>query len=332
MTLNPQQQEAVEHVDGPLLILAGAGTGKTRVLTHRIAHLVEKQGLAPGRILAVTFTNKAAGEMKRRLEDLVGPKGRELWVGTFHSVCVKILRRHSMEAGIAREFIIYDATDQKSVIRQVLKELNLDEKRFTPNGLISRISRLKDQLLDVDDYQPNPHNPFEKTLAKIYAAYAKILKTNNALDFGDLIFRCVQLFEKNERILKSYQSMWQQILIDEYQDTNRAQYRWAQLLAAKHQNLCVVGDPDQSIYRWRGADINNILSFEKDYTNAKVIRLEENYRSTQNVLKAASAVIQNNEFRKEKGLWSSKGDGEKIQIAALNSEKEEARHVIESLR
>lgn len=314
------------------MILAGAGTGKTRVLVHRIAHLVNDGGLSPGRILAVTFTNKAAGEMKNRLEKLVGPRARELWVGTFHSVCVKILRKHPLEAGLAPNFLIYDDADQQSVIKQVLKELNLDPKKLPPGSLTSKISRLKDQLIGHEDYAPQAQNPYEKTLAKIYAAYQKILEANRACDFGDLIFKCVRLFENHPALLSGYQKMWQQILIDEYQDTNHAQYRWAGLLAQGHKNLCVVGDPDQSIYRWRGADLNNILNFEKDYPQTKVIRLEQNYRSVQNVLKAAGAVIANNELRKEKALWSGRGAGEKILTAALNTEKEEAAFVVENLQ
>lgn len=332
MSLNPQQLLAVQHQQGPLLILAGAGTGKTRVLVNRIAHLVQECGVAPGRILAVTFTNKAAGEMKRRVEELVGGRARELWVGTFHSTCVKILRRHALEAGIAPEFVIYDGADQLNVVKQVLRELNLDEKKLPPTSLVSRISRLKDQLKTPADFQGEAGNPFQKTLAKVYEAYEKILGNNHALDFGDLIFKTVLLFEKHSAILSGYQGLWQYLLIDEYQDTNHAQYRFATLLAAKHKNLSVVGDPDQSIYRWRGADLNNILNFEKDYPEAKVIRLEQNYRSVQNVLTAANHVIANNELRKEKTLWSALPAGEKIVFAALNSEKEEALFVIEKLR
>ncbi|MBI4223988.1 MAG: UvrD-helicase domain-containing protein [Deltaproteobacteria bacterium] len=332
MELNPQQLEAVQHREGPLLILAGAGTGKTRVLVHRIAHLVNDGDLSPGRILAVTFTNKAAGEMKKRLETLVGARARELWVGTFHSVCVKILRRHVLEAGLAPQFVIYDDGDQQSVIKQVLRDLNLDDKKLPPGSLVNKISRLKDQLIGADDYAAHPENPYEKTLAKIYAAYRKILEVNRACDFGDLIFRCVKLFETHPVILTGYQKLWRQILIDEYQDTNHAQYRWANLLAAQHKNLCVVGDPDQSIYRWRGADLHNILNFEKDYPQAKVIRLEQNYRSVTTVLKAASAVIAHNELRKEKMLWGAREEGAKITAASLNSEKKEAAFVVENLQ
>lgn len=332
MSLNPQQNEAVQHQQGPLLILAGAGTGKTRVLTHRIAYLVNECGLSAGRILAVTFTNKAAGEMKKRLEKLVGPKARELWIGTFHSVCVKILRKHALESGLSPQFVIYDQSDQQSVMKQVLKELNLDEKKLPPGHLVSKISRLKDQLTTVADLQARAEDPFTKTLAKVYTLYEKILAANHAVDFGDLIAKTVFLLEGKPPLLKGYQGLWQQILIDEYQDTNHAQYRLVSLLAAGHKNICVVGDPDQSIYRWRGADIHNILSFEKDYPETKVIRLEQNYRSVQNVLKAASAVITNNELRKEKGLWSQREAGDNILLAALNSEKEEAKFVVDQLR
>ncbi|MDO8527564.1 MAG: UvrD-helicase domain-containing protein [Deltaproteobacteria bacterium] len=332
MSLNPQQIEAVHHEKGPLLILAGAGTGKTRVLTHRIEHLVKNCGISSGRILAVTFTNKAAGEMKKRLEGLIGVRARELWVGTFHSVCVKLLRRHALEAGIAPSFIIYDGADQLSVLKKVLKDLNLDEKKLPPNSLVHRISRLKDQLTSAADLLDQATDPFQKTLAKVYEAYEKTLSANNALDFGDLIYKTVLLFQKQPHVLKSYQNLWQQILVDEYQDTNHAQYEMIKLLAAGHNNLCVVGDPDQSIYRWRGADLNNILNFEKDYPQAISVRLEQNYRSVQNVLSAASAVIANNELRKEKSLWSDNGAGEKITIVATNSEKEEAKYIVETLR
>ncbi|MDZ4224604.1 MAG: UvrD-helicase domain-containing protein, partial [bacterium] len=332
MSLNPQQIEAVEHQTGPLLILAGAGTGKTRVLTHRIAHLVEKCDVAPGRVLAVTFTNKAAGEMKKRLEQLIGPRARELWVGTFHSVCVKMLRRHALEAGIAPSFNIYDAADQTSVVKQVVKELNLDDKKFPPSAVVGRISRLKDELKNPDDLESDAGNPYIKRIIDIYRGYQKILNDNNALDFGDLIFRTVGLLQNQPSILKGYQQMWRQILVDEYQDTNHAQYVLVSLLAQGHKNLCVVGDPDQSIYRWRGADLNNILNFEKDYPEAKVVKLEQNYRSVQNVLKAAAKVIANNELRKEKGLWSANEAGPAITVASLNSEKEEAAYIVDQLR
>jgi len=332
MSLNSQQLEAVKHDQGPLLILAGAGTGKTRVLTHRIAHLIKNCGVSPGRILAVTFTNKAAGEMKRRVEGLIGPEARDLWVGTFHSICIKILRRHALSAGIAPSFTIYDAADQQSVMKQVIKDLNLDEKRFPPTQLVGRVSRLKDQLTTVETLKNEASDPFQKKLAEVYEAYEKILQANNSLDFGDLIFRTVLLFEKHPHLLKGYQDLLHYILVDEYQDTNRAQYRWVTLLAAKHLNLCVVGDPDQSIYRWRGADLNNILNFEKDYPHAKIIRLEQNYRSSQNILTAANAVILHNEFRKEKNLWSEKPDTAKITMVSVNSEKEEALYIVSQLR
>lgn len=332
MTLNPQQLEAVQHKKGPLLILAGAGTGKTRVLTHRIAYLIQHAGVSPGRILAVTFTNKAAGEMKKRLEQLVDTRARELWVGTFHSICLKILRRHALEIGIAPSFVIYDEVDQRSLLKKIFKDFNMDDKKLPPSAVLNRISRLKDQLVSASDWRRQADDPFSKKIADIYEAYEKELAKNNALDFGDLIFKTVLLFEGKAHILKGYQTMWQYILVDEYQDTNHAQYRLIDLLSKVHQNLSVVGDPDQSIYRWRGADIHNILDFEKDYAQTKVIRLEQNYRSVQNVLKAASAVISHNERRKEKGLWSEHEKGEKIIVASLNSEKDEANFVIERLR
>lgn len=332
MTLNSEQQKGVVHAKGPLLILAGAGTGKTRVLTHRIAHLVERIGVSPGRILAVTFTNKAAGEMRRRLESLIGEPSRDLWVGTFHSVSVRMLRKHALEAGLSPQFVIYDTGDQLSVLKSLLKEMNIDDKRFPPNTLVSRISRLKDQMISPEALTSQAGDPYQKTLSKIYIGYQQVLEKNNAVDFGDLIFRCVQLLQKNETILKGYRNMWQHILVDEYQDTNHAQYEWVKLIAAGHRNLCVVGDPDQSIYRWRGADLNNILNFEKDYADAVTVRLEQNYRSKENILRGANAVISRNELRKEKSLWSRNGAGEKIFIAALNSEKEEAKFVVDRLR
>ncbi|MDO8494407.1 MAG: UvrD-helicase domain-containing protein, partial [Deltaproteobacteria bacterium] len=328
MQLNPQQQAAVQHAQGPLLILAGAGTGKTRVIVNRIAHLVQN-GVPPARILAVTFTNKAAGEMKKRVETLVGNGGRDLWVGTFHSTSLRILRRFALEAGLAPNFVVYDTADQLSCLKQVIKELNLDEKRFPPKSFINKISRWKDQLITAKAFTESARNPIEETFAKIYTAYERILQQNHALDFGDLIARCVFLFQENPKVLEYYQKLWSQVFIDEYQDTNHAQYRWATLLVERHKNICVVGDPDQSIYRWRGADLNNILNFEKDYKEAKVIRLEQNYRSVKKVLDGANAVIANNTLRKEKLLWSDQGEGELLLAASLSTEKEEAKFVVE---
>ena len=331
MSLNIQQQKAVEHGEGPLLIVAGAGSGKTRVLTHRIAHLIEKRGVAPQQILAVTFTNKAAREMMERLEGLVGGQVRNLWIGTFHSLCLKILRKHAEALGLNPRFAVFDDADQRALLKQILSDLNLDEKKFPPSSLVARISRYKDQLMDVAAVKAEARDPYSERMAKVYTAYEAALQKLQVLDFGDLIFKTVRLLETHADVLARYQKFWRYLLVDEYQDTNHAQYRWLKNLAGDHHNITVVGDPDQSIYAWRGADISNILNFEKDFPGATVVYLEQNYRSTQNILSAAQAVIVHNTARKEKNLWSTGGAGAPITVAALPSEREEAQYVVKTI-
>ena len=296
--MNPEQARAVKKTEGPLLIMAGAGSGKTRVLTHRIAYLVVEKNVYPSNILAITFTNKAAREMRDRIDGLLGAgTGERMWVSTFHSMCVRILRRDIDRIGISKSFSILDSADQLSVIKSVLKDLNLDAKQYEPRSMLNAISSAKNECIDAEMYraQINPHNPYEKTIADVYDGYAKRLRQNQSLDFDDLIMMTLVLFERVPEVLEFYQNKFQYIHVDEYQDTNNAQYRLVNMLAAKFKNLCVVGDSDQSIYRWRGADIGNILSFEKDYKNAEMIMLEQNYRSTKRILQAANDVITNNQ-------------------------------------
>lgn len=326
--LNPVQSEAVLHTDGPLLILAGAGSGKTRVLTYRIAYLIKEKGIYPSNILAITFTNKAAKEMKERIYKLVGDESDSMWIGTFHSICVRILRRDIEKLGYKRSFVIYDSSDQQTLIKQCLKELNYNEKNFPPSGVHAEISKAKNSLINTKTYQKMYDSDFRMSkIANIYSLYQKKLFENNALDFDDLIFKTIDLFNQNPDILDYYQKRFKHILVDEYQDTNSAQYELISLLAAFHKNLCVVGDDDQSIYGWRGADITNILDFEKQYKNCKVIKLEQNYRSTQNILDAANNVIVNNLGRKTKKLWTGNGTGNLIKIYSAVNEHDEADYV-----
>ncbi|MHB1127581.1 MAG: DNA helicase PcrA [Bacillota bacterium] len=329
--LNPTQREAVEHTEGPLLILAGAGSGKTRVLTHRVAYLVREKAVFPYRILAITFTNKAAGQMKERLEGIIGEAARETWVSTFHAACVRILRREIQALGYERNFIIYDDADQQAVVKNCLKELNYDEKKFTPRSVAGTISAAKNGLLNPSQYEQQVAGYYEKNVAEVYRLYQRKLREANALDFDDLIMFTVALFRDNQSVLEQYQDRFRYILVDEYQDTNHAQYMLVKQLAAIHRNLCVVGDPDQSIYRWRGADIRNILEFEKDYPDARVILLEENYRSTGNILEAANKIITNNTDRKEKSLWTKKPKGDPLIHRLTGDEREEARYVAEEI-
>lgn len=325
--LNPAQREAVLHDRGPLLILAGAGSGKTRVLTHRVVYLVQ-QGIEPHRILAITFTNKAANEMKERLLHLIGEKAvARLWVSTFHAACVRILRREIGALGYQNNFVIYDSADQQTLVKNCLKELNLDEKKFTPRSVLAAISNAKNRLKDPQRYDWEAANYFEKTVGQVYRLYQNKLKEANALDFDDLLMLTVQLFKENPSILQYYQEKFQHILVDEYQDTNHAQYLLVKMLGEKHRNIYVVGDPDQSIYGWRGADIQNILDFEKDYPEAKIIKLEQNYRSTQTILEAANEVIANNSGRKEKKLWTENQKGEPIICFMGQDERHEAEFV-----
>jgi DNA helicase-2/ATP-dependent DNA helicase PcrA len=327
--LSEPQKKAVQYGDGPLLLLAGAGSGKTKVLTHRIAYLIQERGVSPTNILAVTFTNKAAEEMKIRLQDLVGPLlSSLLWVSTFHSACVRILRRDIEKLGYSRSFTIYDQTDQMTLVKQVLTDdLNLDVKQFRPGSILSAISNAKNKLLDHDAYANTVGSFFEQKVADAYKAYQRHLSENNALDFDDLLMLTERLFEECPDVLEFYQEKFRYILIDEYQDTNHAQYRIAKLLAQKYRNICAIGDDDQSIYSWRGADIRNILDFERDYEDAAVFRLEQNYRSTQNILKAGHNVVVNNRRRKEKELWTDNAEGEKIVCYEAIDEKGEAEYV-----
>lgn len=331
-TLNEQQREAVYHTDGPLLILAGAGSGKTRVLTHRIAYLMEEKGVNPWNILAITFTNKAAGEMRDRVDRLVGFGSESVWVSTFHSTCVRILRRHIDRLGYENNFTIYDSDDQKTLMKEICKRLNIDTKAYKETALLSAISSAKDKTLTPDAYEEQAEGNYgKKNIAKVYREYESQLRANNALDFDDLLLRTVQLFQTQPDILEYYQERFRYIMVDEYQDTNTVQFKFISLLAAKYQNLCVVGDDDQSIYKFRGADIRNILNFEEEFQDAKVIKLEQNYRSTSNILNAANAVICHNIGRKDKTLWTDNGEGDKIQFRQFYNAFDEAEFIAEDI-
>lgn len=325
--LNPQQRQAVEATDGPLLIMAGAGSGKTRVLTHRIAYLIATRKAAPWSILAITFTNKAAREMQERVSKLVGREGQDIWVSTFHSMCVRILRKDIDRIGFTSNFSILDSTDQLSVIRNVMKHQNIDPKKFEPKAIQAAMSAAKNELISPQQYEQKAGDYFESLVAKVYTEYQKRLKSNNSLDFDDLIMTTIQLFKEVPEVLDFYQRKFQYIHVDEYQDTNRAQYMLCRMLADSHHRICVVGDSDQSIYRWRGADITNILNFEEDYPEAKTILLEQNYRSTSNILNAANNVIGLNTGRKPKNLWTEQGEGEKIKVFRGDSEHDEGYFV-----
>ena len=332
-TLNPKQKEAVLHTDGPLLILAGAGSGKTSVLTHRIAYLIDECGVNPWNIMAITFTNKAAGEMRERVDDLVGFGAESIWVSTFHSSCVRILRRHIESLGYTTSFSIYDSDDQKTLMRQVFKAMNVDTKQFKERSVLAAISSAKDKLITPEEFLLNAGADFrEKKTGEIYKEYQKQLRKNNALDFDDLIVKTVELFQNNPQVLDYYQERFKYIMVDEYQDTNMAQFKLVSLLASKYRNLCVVGDDDQSIYRFRGADIQNILSFEHTFPGTKVIKLEQNYRSTQNILDAANGVIRHNFGRKDKTLWTANGEGDKILFKQFDTARDEADFVARQIR
>jgi DNA helicase-2/ATP-dependent DNA helicase PcrA len=331
--LNEEQYEAAVAVDGPLLILAGAGSGKTRVLTYRIAHMIQDLNIYPSQILAITFTNKAAREMKERVKALVGNEADNMWVSTFHSSCVRILRREIDKLGYNKNFTIYDSADQKTLINQCIKQVGINDKDITDKEIISKIGEQKDKLVSAQQYKINNEKNFRvNKIADVYVLYQKKLKENNALDFDDLIVKTVELFKKHKEVLEFYQKKFKYIMIDEYQDTNKAQYEFARLLAIKHRNLCVVGDDDQCIYGWRGADIRNILDFEKDYTDAKVIKLEENYRSKGNILKAANGVIKNNPHEHFKSLRTRSEDGAKIKVYRSNSDMDEAQFVANEIK
>ncbi|SCW70211.1 DNA helicase-2 / ATP-dependent DNA helicase PcrA [Paenibacillus tianmuensis] len=330
--LNPQQRRAVEATDGPLLIMAGAGSGKTRVLTHRIAYLIATRKAAPWSILAITFTNKAAREMQERVSALVGPQGQDIWVSTFHSMCVRILRRDISRIGFTSNFTILDSGDQLSVVKNCMKELNIDSKKFEPKAVQAAISNAKNELLTPEKFERKIGDYFDGIVAKVYSSYQRKLKANNSLDFDDLIMTTIELFQQVPEVLDFYQNKFQYLHVDEYQDTNRAQYMLCRMLADKYKRICVVGDSDQSIYRWRGADISNILDFEKDYPNATTILLEQNYRSTSNILNAANKVIANNTGRKPKNLWTDKGEGQKIRLYQADSEHEEGYFITGEIR
>ena len=326
--LNPQQYQAVCHYEGPLLILAGAGSGKTRVLTHRVAWLIEEKNVNPWNIMAITFTNKAAGEMRDRVEAMLGGALGGVWVATFHSTCVRILRRYIDRIGFENNFTIYDSEDQKSVIKEICKRLQIDTKLYRERFFMAEISAAKDEMLSPTDYALKAQGDQRtQKVAEVYKEYQRQLFDNNALDFDDLICRTVELFQSCPEVLDQYQERFKFIMVDEYQDTNTAQFKLVSLLAAKYRNLCVVGDDDQSIYKFRGANIGNILNFEQFFPDAEVIRLEQNYRSTQNILNAANAVISHNKGRKEKTLWTDNGDGEKIRFRQFMNSFEEAEYV-----
>lgn len=329
--LNERQRAAVTHTDGPLLVIAGAGSGKTRVLTYRIAYLLESGKALPSQILAVTFTNKAAQEMKERLRQLVGPIADSLWVGTFHATCVQILRRHADRIGYKRHFLIFDTSDQIAAMKETLKELNVDQRNFEPRAVLSTISAAKNELVDWRTYQERASDFWERNVGRFYEHYQKKLEANSAMDFDDLLGQTVRLFREHPDVLEEYQERFRYVLIDEYQDTNRAQYVLVSMICARHRNLCVVGDADQSIYRFRGADIRNILDFERDYEDAKVVKLEQNYRSTKRILEAANAVIENNLDRPDKTLFTENPEGELIRFYRAEDERDEAAFVAEEI-
>lgn len=333
--LNPQQKDAVLHAEGPLLVLAGAGSGKTRVITYRLAHLCSELKVPQTSILAMTFTNKAADEMKQRVEELLNRNVKGLWIGTFHSICNRILRKEIEKLGFKKDFVIYDENDTCSLIRSILKEFRIHEALY--KGIASKISSLKASLVSPEKFLSITNNNknnygFDEKFARVYVRYQDDLKKNNALDFDDLIMHTVKLFEVYSDIQRKYHKEFLYIMVDEFQDTNTAQYRLAKLLTGEHKNICVVGDDDQSIYKFRGADVRNILSFEKDFPKAKLVRLEQNYRSTQNILDAACEIIAQNPSRRAKKLWSDRGEGEKIFYCVTNDEKEEARYIAKSIR
>ncbi|HBH6041605.1 TPA: DNA helicase PcrA [Enterococcus faecium] len=330
--MNPRQKEAVLHTDGPLLLMAGAGSGKTRVLTHRIAYLIEEKEVNPWNILAITFTNKAAKEMKERVNAILASGGEDVWVSTFHSMCVRILRRDVEFIGYNRNFTIIDSSEQLTLMKRILKELNIDPKKYDPRSILGTISQAKNSLQTPQDFAKMQGSYYEEIAAKCYAAYQKELQYNQCMDFDDLIMNTIRLFEEHPDSLTYYQNKFHYIHVDEYQDTNHAQYTLVNLLAGRFRNLCVVGDADQSIYGWRGADMQNILDFEKDYPDAAVILLEQNYRSTKNILSAANQVIENNSNRKPKNLWTENKEGNKITYYRADNERDETRFIVDRMQ
>ena len=331
-SLNPSQRAAVEHTQGALLILAGAGSGKTRVITVRIAHLVANGHAAPDEVLAVTFTNKAAEEMRNRVEELLGADCRHVWLSTFHALCARLLRREAPAIGLTRDFVIYDSPDQLAVLKQALRAADIDDKMLTPRAALSRISQAKNRLETPTDMKSSGWSLRDQQVSKVYEYYLRVLGEAGALDFDDLLLKTVELMETSERVRDFYSRKFRYILIDEYQDTNRPQYMLIKRLAEHHRNLCVVGDPDQSIYKWRGADLRNILDFEQDFPEATVVKLEQNYRSTQVILDAASAVISVNRNRKETRLWTDRKGGELIVYVRAGDEIEEADYITSAIR
>jgi ATP-dependent DNA helicase UvrD/PcrA len=325
--LNPTQREAVLTTEGPLLVIAGAGSGKTRVLTYRVAHLINAIGAKPNEILAITFTNKAAGEMRERLDHLLGVRARAIWILTFHAACGRILRREAQRLGYKSSFTIYDSADQLRLTKSCLEELERDPKRFTPRGIHSVISRAKNELVGPEEYKERVSSFYDQTVAEVYELYQRRLFTSNAVDFDDLLYLTVDVLERFPEARERWQKAFRYVLVDEYQDTNHAQYRLLQLLAGERRNVCAVGDPDQSIYAFRGADIRNILDFERDFPGTRTIALEQNYRSTNSILRAANAVIENNRERKPKNLFSELGEGEPVEAIEVEDEHAEARFV-----
>ncbi|WP_278965377.1 DNA helicase PcrA [Lactobacillus apis] len=332
--LNPQQKEAVKTTEGPLLVVAGAGSGKTSVLTRRIAYLVEEKQVLPWNILAITFTNKAASEMREREQKLLGPAANDIWMSTFHALCVRILRRDSDKIGYGRNFLIADSAEQLTLVKHIEKELNINPKMYEPRGILSAISNAKNDLLTPQAFEDSAASPFEKMAAKVYHEYQKRLKHDQIMDFDDLIMQTLVLFKKDPEVLHYYQNKFRYMLVDEYQDTNQAQYELCHELAAQYKNICVVGDADQSIYGWRGANMENIMNFENDYrdTGVQTVKLEQNYRSTGHILSAANAVIDNNRNRKKKNLWTDQGDGEKITYYRAQSGDDEAHFIISKIQ
>ncbi|WP_278955634.1 DNA helicase PcrA [Lactobacillus apis] len=332
--LNPQQKEAVKTTEGPLLVVAGAGSGKTSVLTRRIAYLVEEKQVLPWNILAITFTNKAASEMREREQKLLGPAANDIWMSTFHALCVRILRRDSDKIGYGRNFSIADSAEQMTLVKHIEKELNINPKMYEPRGILSAISNAKNDLLTPQAFEDSAASPFEKMAAKVYQEYQKRLKHDQIMDFDDLIMQTLVLFKKDPEVLHYYQNKFRYMLVDEYQDTNQAQYELCHELAAQYKNICVVGDADQSIYGWRGANMENIMNFENDYrdTGVQTVKLEQNYRSTGHILSAANAVIDNNRNRKKKNLWTDQGDGEKITYYRAQSGDDEAHFIISKIQ
>jgi DNA helicase-2/ATP-dependent DNA helicase PcrA len=329
--LNPVQRKAVLETEGSLLVFAGAGSGKTRVLTYRIAYLIKEKGVSPHHIFAVTFTNKAADEMRERVERLLGKSAKGVWISTFHSACARILRQHIEHLGFKRNFVIYDEQDQERHLKAVMKELDLDFRMFHPRAMQSAIDQLKNEGVTPDQYRPSPFNIFEKRLALVYERYQEDLRRNNGLDFGDLLTFVTILFKDFPEVLRSYQELCRYVMVDEFQDTNLIQYHLIRQIVERHRNICVVGDDDQSIYRWRGAEVGNILNFEKDFPETKVITLEQNYRSTQNILQAANHMVRRNRLRKEKVLWTENPEGELLDYYVAEDEMDEARMVVQKI-